>query len=260
MGLFEKERQGIVLRIEWSSIYDGDGFRTVVFLKGCPLRCQWCSTPESQSYQIETESEGEVYGTLMTVEEVMQHIRKDRVCFFLSGGGLTLSGGEILAQPEFSLAILKNAKLEGMNTAVETSLFASWENVENILPYVDTIYADLKSVSLETHKHYCGVDNQMIMENFRQLSRTERSFRLVIRIPIIPGINDNETELEKFGRFGAELGERLDHIQLLPYHRLGSITYKKLGRPYLLADIMAPSVAHMAYCKEIVGASGVRVC
>lgn len=259
MELFEKDRQGMVLRMERSSVHDGDGFRTVVFLKGCPLRCRWCSTPESQSFQIEEGLDGTVYGAIMTVEEVLRYIRKDSLCFFLSGGGITLSGGEILAQPEFTLALLKNAKREGFNTAVETSLFAPWEVIESILPYVDTIYADLKLVSPKAHKYHCGMDNQIIVENFYRLSQAEGSFRLVVRIPIIPGINDGKTELVRFGGFCAKLGERLDHIQLLPYHRLGSATYEKLGRPYLLKDVKVPSPEAMACCREIVAAQGVRV-
>ena len=93
--MIDKDRQGMVLRIERSSIHDGDGFRTVVFLKGCPLRCQWCSTPESQSFGVEKTADN-VYGTLMTVEDVMKEIRKDSLFFFLSTGGVTLSGGEVL--------------------------------------------------------------------------------------------------------------------------------------------------------------------
>lgn len=126
MEAFDKDRKGMVLRIERSSIHDGEGLRTVVFLKGCPLRCQWCSTPESQSFQIE-QTETNTYGTLMTVAEVMREIRKDSLFYFISAGGLTLSGGEILAQPEFTLALLKNARMECINTAVETSFFAPWE-------------------------------------------------------------------------------------------------------------------------------------
>ena len=95
MEVFDKDRKGLVLRIERSSIHDGQGFRTVVFLKGCPLRCQWCSTPESQSFQIER-TDDKTYGNWMTVEEVMREIRKDSLFFFISAGGLTLSGGEIL--------------------------------------------------------------------------------------------------------------------------------------------------------------------
>ena len=127
LHLFDKDREGMVLRIERSSIHDGSGFRTVVFLKGCPMRCQWCSTPESQSFVEETAKDGTVYGTRMTVEQVVREVRKDSLFYFISAGGLTLSGGEILAQPEFSLALLKNAKMECFRTAVETSFIAPWD-------------------------------------------------------------------------------------------------------------------------------------
>ena len=103
-----EQTKGMVLRIERSSIHDGDGMRTVVFLKGCPLRCQWCSTPESQAFQVETTVDGsKSYGTEMTVTDVMKEVRKDTAFYFISGGGMTLSGGELLAQPDFSLALLK---------------------------------------------------------------------------------------------------------------------------------------------------------
>ena len=119
-----EQTKGMVLRIERSSIHDGDGMRTVVFLKGCPLRCQWCSTPESQAFQVETTVDGsKSYGTEMTVTDVMKEVRKDTAFYFISGGGMTLSGGELLAQPDFSLALLKAASMEGISTAVETSFF-----------------------------------------------------------------------------------------------------------------------------------------
>ena len=143
MEMIEKDRQGMVLRIERSSIHDGDGFRTVVFLKGCPLRCQWCSTPESQSFKIEETAEN-TYGTVMTVDDVMREVRKDSMFFFISGGGMTLSGGEILAQPEFSLALLKNARRECIDTAVETAFYGPWKNIAAMLPYINTVYADVK--------------------------------------------------------------------------------------------------------------------
>ena len=143
MNIFDKDRQGMVLRIEKSSIHDGDGFRTVVFLKGCPLNCQWCSTPESQSLEVEKAGD-RVYGNYMTVEEVMREVRKDSLFYFHSGGGMTLSGGELLSQPEFSLAILKNSRMECINTAVETSFYAPWKTIDKILPFVNTLFVDLK--------------------------------------------------------------------------------------------------------------------
>ena len=249
MELFDKDRKGLVLRIERSSIHDGQGFRTVVFLKGCPLRCQWCSTPESQSFQIE-QADGKTYGNWMTVEEVMREIRKDSLFFFISAGGLTLSGGEILAQPEFSQAILKNTRQECINTAIETSFFAPWENVAGLLPYVNTAYVDIKLADSRRHKQYCGVDNSLILQNLQNTNGIEGNLRLVVRVPIVPGINDSEEELRKIGEFCTRL-RRLDHVQLLPYHRLGTETYKKLGRPYLLEGVKSPTAEEMARHRSV---------
>ncbi len=154
LKVIEKDRQGMVLRIERSSIHDGDGMRTVVFLKGCPLRCQWCSTPESQSFGVE-HTEDNVYGQLMSVGQVMHEIRKDSLFYFLSKGGVTFSGGEVLSQPEFTLALLKNCSKECFDTAIETCFFGPWENVEIMLPYVNTVYADLKMIDSDLHKLFC---------------------------------------------------------------------------------------------------------
>jgi pyruvate formate lyase activating enzyme len=256
MKYFDQDRQGTVLRIERSSVHDGQGFRTVVFLKGCPLRCQWCSTPESQSFGVEHTAAG-TYGGLMTVGQVMREVVKDSLFFFVSKGGVTLSGGEVLAQPEFCLALLKNAKREGLDTAIETCLYGPWEHMSAILPYLNTAYADVKLIDPEAHKTFCGVSNELILENLRRLDREPGSTRIVVRTPIIPSINDTQEELERLGKFCAGL-KNLDHIQLLPYHRLGTATYEKLGRPYLLGDVKTPTQAQMERCKQIIGTFGVR--
>lgn len=257
MDGYDLDRRGMVLRLERSSIYDGDGFRTVVFLKGCPLRCQWCSTPESQSFAPERAGE-RVYGREMTAEEVLREVRKDAPFYFHSGGGMTLSGGELLAQPEFSLALLKNARRECVNTAIETSFYGPWESIAAILPHVNTAYVDLKLFSGQLHKEYCGVDNGGILDNLLATNGAEGRFKLVVRIPIIPGVNDFDGELEKMGRFCKKL-ERLDHVQLLPYHRLGTATYEKLGRPYPLEWVEPPGEAQMARCRDIFGRHVARV-
>ena len=250
MEVYERDRQGMVLRIERSSVHDGDGFRTVVFLKGCPLRCQWCSTPESQSFGVEHAS-GKTYGELMTVGDVMKELRKDSLFYFLSTGGVTLSGGEVLAQPDFTYAILKNSRTECFNTAIETCFYGSWDRLERILPYVNTVYADLKMVDRERHKYYCGVDNELIMDNMLKTDKEDGNFRLVIRTPIIPGVNDSVEELHRIGQFCSTL-KKLDHIQLLPYHLLGTETYKRLGRPYKLEGVQAPKAEHMESCRRII--------
>lgn len=238
-----------VLRWERSSIFDGDGFRTVVFLKGCPLRCKWCSTPESQNFEIE-KAEEKLYGKKMSVEQILKEVRKDSLFYFHSGGGLTVSGGEVLSQPEFSRCLLQQARREGINTAIETTFYAKWEIIEKILEHVNTAFVDLKFITSELHKKYCGVDNALILENIKKADVCKEKFRFVIRIPLIPGFNDSDEELTKMGTFCAQL-KKVAYVQILPYHKLGSDTYRKLGRPYELEELLPPEQEHVERCKEV---------
>ncbi len=241
-----------VLRIERSSIHDGSGFRTVVFFKGCPLRCQWCSTPESQSSQIETaQTEDKTYGTIMTVEQILKEVRKDIPFYFHSGGGMTLSGGEVLAQHTAAAALLHQARREGINTAIETSFFAPVTAVDEVLPHVHTAFVDLKLYGKAKHLTYCGVENGSILYNLLHTNEMEWRGKLVVRIPLIPGINDERAELEQMGRFCAKL-TKLDHVQLLPYHKLGVDTYRKLGRTYALPETAVPAAEHVEACRAII--------
>lgn len=242
--------RGLVLRIERGSIHDGHGLRTVVFLKGCPLSCWWCSTPESQSFGIE-QTDDNTYGQYMTVEEVMREIRKDSAFYFHSGGGMTLSGGEILAQPDFARRILKMSRSECISTAVETAFFSAWEHVVSILPYVNTAFVDFKLLNDGLHKKYCGAGNRLILDNLLRTNEVSEPFGLIIRTPIIPGVNDNREELAGIGEFCSRL-RHLIHVQLLPYHRLGTDTYRKLGREYLLGEVNPPPQEHMQECRDIV--------
>ncbi len=244
--------EGTVLRIEKSSIFDGDGLRTVVFLKGCPLRCKWCSTPESYKKQIESTLDGTItYGKIMTVEEVMTEIRKDSLFYFHSGGGVTLSGGEILLQPEFAYNILRRSCYEGINTAIESSFYADWEKIEPILDCLDTAFIDMKVFDSDKHKAFTGVANDLILSNIEKAGKEKRpNLKIIIRRPLIPGVNDSKEELEGLGKFLSEL-KGVDSLQLLPYHRLGTDTYRKLGMDYPLKDIEVPSDEHIQYCKSI---------
>ena len=246
---YSKQKRGIVLRTERSSIHDGEGLRTVVFLKGCPLRCLWCSTPESQSAAIERMGDA-AYGKAMSVEQLMAEVRKDSIFYFHSGGGLTLSGGEPLVQADFSAELLRQAKYEGINTAMETCLAMPFSKVEKVLPYLDTMYADLKHIEPTEHKRYTGMDNTVILDNLRRVAE-RADLKLVVRIPLIPGINDDPATLHGMGAFCAGL-KHLRCVQLLPYHRLGMDTYRKMGRSYPLASLQAPDDEHMNACRSII--------
>ena len=240
---------GTVLRIERASVFDGDGFRTVVFLKGCPLRCKWCSTPESQSCQLEY-ADGSVYGRPMTVEEVMREVRKDAVSFFLSGGGLTVSGGEALIQPAFTRELLRAANGECINTAIETSFFAAWELIEEILPFLNTAFVDMKAWDARLHRALTGVGNGTIKENLLKTNGFEGDLKLAVRMPVIPGVNDADEQIEHIARFCSNL-THLAYVQLLPYHRLGVDTYRKLGRAYAYPDLAAPDASYMEAKRDI---------
>ena len=245
------EKRGTVLRMERSSIHDGDGFRTVVFLKGCPLRCAWCSTPESQSAAIERIGD-KTYGEGMSVEQLMAVVRKDSIFYFHSGGGLTISGGEPLVQADFCASLLRQAQYEGINTAMETSLWGPPGKVEKVLPYLDVLYADLKHIDPESHKKFCGTDIAPILDNMRLVDARAGDLRFIIRIPLVPGINDDPETLHAMGAFCGGL-KNLHCVQLLPYHRLGVDTYRKMGLDYPLADVKSPSQEHMDTCRNIVG-------
>ncbi len=241
---------GTVLKIERSSIHDGEGFRTVVFMKGCPLRCLWCSTPESLSNAIETVGEN-TYGKIMSIDELMIEIRKDSIFYFHSNGGLTLSGGEPLVQADFSSELLRSACHEGINTAMESSLAVPFSKVEKTLPYLNTLYADMKHIDPDQHKRYCGMDNTVILDNIRRIDARAGGLRLIIRIPLVPGINDDPETLAGMGQFAAGL-KNLQCLQLLPYHRLGTETYRRLGLAYPLASLPVPNAEHMEVCREII--------
>ncbi|WP_199884597.1 MULTISPECIES: radical SAM protein [unclassified Lactonifactor] len=249
---YEKmDLQGSVLRIEKSSIYDGDGLRTVVFLKGCPLRCRWCSTPESHQKGIQTTLDGSItYGAVMTVEEVMAEVRKDIPFYFHSGGGMTVSGGEILAQPEFTYYLVSRACWEGIDTCIETSLYGEWSMIEPILKNTNTAFVDLKLMDPKAHMKYTGVPNDIILHNIRKAGAEKSGMKLIIRRPLIPGVNDSQTDLEQLGQFLMEL-PGVDCLQLLPYHRLGTDTYRKLGLTYQLPDVKTPSKEYMEWCMSI---------
>ena len=233
-----KSISGNVLRIERSSIHDGEGLRTVVFLNGCPLQCKWCSTPESQCMHSDPS-----YGMTMTADEVVREVAKDSIFFMHSGGGVTISGGEVLYQPEFAEAILHGCLAEGINTACETSLYAPYNTVRRLLPALQSIYADFKMYDSNMHRDWIGVPNDLIKENFRRLDDDFRG-DIHVRIPTVPGVNMTEENMSRTAEFFSGF-EHVRDIELLPYHRLGLDTYRKLGIRYELPDVVTPSPEDM---------------
>ncbi len=245
--------KGRIFDIQRYSIHDGPGIRTIVFLKGCVMRCRWCCNPESQIYEIEkmiVDGKEKIIGRDVTVKEVMETVKRDSNYYWRSGGGLTLSGGESLCQPDFTYALLKTAKAMGFNTAMESMGCAKYETIEKILPYLDTYLLDIKHTNPNKHKEFCGRDNILMLENARKIAESGLT-RLVIRVPVIPTFNDTVEEISDIARFADKL-PGVEKIHLLPYHRLGQDKYTGLGRPYLMGDILPPENEQMEMLKKAV--------
>ena len=165
-------------------------------------------------------------GQEMTVEAVLAEVEKDRPFYENSGGGMTLSGGEPLAQKEFSLALLQAAKAAGLHTCLDTSGYAPWPVLEEILPYVDVVLYDVKCTDPGTHRRWTGRANNLILENLRGL--TVNGQQVQVRVPVVPGFNDSEAAMLDLAYFLLSL----DHppaLEMLPYHKLGEGKYESLG-------------------------------
>lgn len=246
---------GRIFDVQRYSIHDGPGIRTILFLKGCILRCRWCCNPESQEFAIQkmiVQGEEKIIGRDVTVEEMLQVVEKDRAYYYRSGGGMTLSGGECLCQPEFARDLLRGAKERGIHTAIESMAGMPWENIQMVLPYLDLYLMDIKHTNPEKHKAFTGRSNERMLENARKTALSGMT-RLVIRVPVIPGFNDTVEEIQGIARFAATL-PGVDKIHLLPYHRLGQDKYTGLGREYLLDGVLPPSAEHMETLKKAVHA------
>lgn len=241
-----RQTKGRIFDIQKFSIHDGDGIRTIVFLKGCVLRCRWCCNPESQEYRIQTMTaagEKKVVGRDVTVEEVMKTVGQDRPYYYRSGGGLTLSGGESLCQPEFARDLLRAAKENGINTAMESMACAEFKVIDKILPYLDHYLLDIKHMDPAKHKEFTGRSNELMLENAKKIAESGKC-RLSIRIPVIPTFNDTEEEIRAIAEYAKEL-PGTEKIHLLPYHRLGQDKYEGLGREYLMKEILPPPAERM---------------
>lgn len=252
---------GTIFDIKQLAVYDGPGIRTTVFLKGCPLRCQWCHNPEGLSFKPQLMvSKGscihcgkceevckhpddctlcgecirvcplhlrKICGTLMEVDELVERLLKDRDYLQSVKGGVTFSGGEPTGQPEFLLACLK--RLSSMHRCIETSGYCKEEIFAEILEELDYIIMDIKLVDEERHKYYTGVSNKRILRNLEQVKKCGKPFR--IRIPVIPGVNDSVENFEATAELLKD-AENLETVELLPYHFTAGAKYTMIGKEY----------------------------
>lgn len=195
-------------------------------------------------------------GALKTVAEVMNIVEQDQPFYDESGGGMTLSGGEPLAQPAFTFHLLQAARLRGIHTAMETSGFASWRVWSRLLPCLDLILYDIKEVDAEQHKYFVGKSNKLILDNLRRLAQTGKP--IIIRRPVVRGYNDQPESAHALGRFIHEL-DTVHEVHLLPYHRLGQKKYERLGRQYVLANAPTMKNEELTEIQDILLSYGLKV-
>lgn len=286
---------GNIFNIQKYSIHDGPGIRTTVFFKGCPLSCTWCHNPESQSFtpqlmlyskrcigcgkcveacehnaindrdkcincgscaEVCYSKAREMAGRHVSVQEVMLQLDRDSIFYDESGGGVTFSGGEPLSQPQFLLELLKQCKKREYHTAVDTSGFGLPETIKAIAGYTDLFLFDLKHMDEEAHIKHTGVSNSLILENLQTISRLDG--RIFIRIPLIPGINDDEKNIMATARRILDT-PGIEQVNLLPYHNIAADKYTRLGRQNNQVHIPVPSEE---YIESIAGrfmAYGIKV-
>ena len=261
--------KGLIFSVRRYSIHDGPGIRVTFFMKGCPLKCRWCHNPEGISpfpeMVIQTNkigerefSKNEEVGTYYSVEDILEIIDKEKVFFKQSKGGITFSGGEPMPQVEFLLEALKECKKNGYHTAVDTSGYSSADNYRSIIPFTDLFLFDIKHLDDVKHIESTGVSNTGIIENYRHLLESGKD--IMVRIPVIPGFNDDTDHLERLKNFiSSTKTASLKRINLLPFHKTGSSKYKKFNFPYLMEGIIPPDEGKMQKIKELFTETGIKV-
>ncbi len=296
------EIKGVVTDIQRFSVHDGMGIRTIVFLKGCPLNCQWCHNPETNTVNRQLmifpdkcigcgeclrrcpeaciSADGSVdrgkctvcglcadicctgskricriCGDTLTAGEVIGRVKKDMVFYNRSDGGLTLSGGEPTASPEFALALLQLAKENGINTAVETSGYCEEETFRQIMRYTDMVLFDMKHTDPQRHKEGTGVENALIMKNLYNIAKMKK--KTVIRYPLIPDYNDDEKNLLATAEIAGEVNALEIHV--LPFHQLGAGKWVSLDKPYSYAEKKPPARETIDRAVAALSSSGLPV-
>lgn len=249
--------KGLISGIKRMESHDGDGLRTTVFFKGCPLKCIWCHNPESISFEKQIAfyrnkcvqcgiCRGEhnditaqscpadalmLYGTEYEVNDLVDTLMQDEAFFRNSGGGVTLSGGECLAQPDFAIALAYKLKENGISVYIDTCGFVKQEIIESIIPFTDKFLYDIKAIDSNVHKKCTGRDNELILKNLKFLS--ERNCKIEIRYPLVKGYND--CECDRIGEFLSNM-KGIEKVKVLQYHHFAASRYQALSMKNTLPD------------------------
>jgi len=253
------------------SVHDGSGIRTTVFFKGCPLCCKWCHNPESIEQKPQqvfnakkcikcghcaSKAGGEncptgareTIGYEITLANLMKELNKDLLFYEQSNGGVTFSGGEPLYQAEFMLDALKACKEDRINTAIDTSGFCDTDAILKATEMTNYFLYDLKFIDSEKHEKYCGGSNEIILKNLEHISQARA--KIFIRIPVIPGINDDLQEMKGIFEFIKAI-KNIETVHLLPYHNIQTDKYNRIGKKYELPEISGNESPNMDEIKRL---------
>jgi pyruvate formate lyase activating enzyme len=244
-----EEHNGLVFHLQHFSVNDGEGVRTTIFMAGCPLRCKWCCNPESWDLKPGASSRE------MSVEEIKTEIKRQMVFYRHSGGGITYSGGEPTCQAEFLGGMVNVFYDMGLHQTIETCGYFEWDDVKDILAKIDFIFVDIKHMDSKTHEFLTGKGNQLILQNIINIGKLRKE--VVIRIPLIKGINDDEENITKTAKFVYQ-NVPDGKIELLPYHSLGNYKYNSLGLEEYRHDFITPSSKDIERVKRIIENIGVK--
>ncbi len=260
--------RGLIFDIRRYSVHDGPGIRTTVFLKGCPLSCAWCHNPEGlvdrpqtirreRTLNVRTSYHDEIVGKYLLPGEVMESILRDRIFFEESGGGVTFSGGEPLMQPDFLLETLSLCRDEGIHTALDTSGHVVNSVFTEAARNTGLLLFDIKTADTGIHRQYTGHGNELVLGNLASVAGTGTP--VIARIPLIPGVNDDNSSMEAIRDLLKEVKAAVIRVDLLPWHRLGRNKYVSLGmRPPPLFEQEIGS-EQMKAATEIFTGAGFRV-
>ncbi|BBO91143.1 glycyl-radical enzyme activating protein [Desulfosarcina ovata] len=255
--------EGTIFRIKKYALHDGPGIRTTVFLKGCPLACRWCHNPEGIDPEPQTMLRDTAHGTVpetvgqrIGVAELIRVIEKDQLFYDESGGGVTFSGGEPLAQPDFLEALLLACNRREIHATLDTSGFAPAAVVRRILPRVQRVLCDLKIMDAVDHRRVTGVGNTPILENLSLMAASGVPLRL--RVPLIPKMTDSDANLTAIARFAVTL-KTIEGIDILPFHRIGEQKYRRLGRENPMAGQLPPAAERVAAVQAMFETAGFHV-
>lgn len=240
--------KAMITNIKRFAVHDGDGIRTTVFFKGCPLKCVWCHNPETLDFKSQmafykhkcigcgmclkknftTEDclggAKVLYGEEISADYLLQILLEDKDFYENSGGGVTLSGGECLCQPDFCANILEKLKESGINTAIDTCGFVTRESIDKVLNYTDVFLYDVKAIDEDVHIKCTGHSNKQIIENIKYIDSKNKAIE--VRIPYVPNYNDNQ--IDKIADFLTKLNN-LRKVKVLPYHNYAASKYAALG-------------------------------